>query len=110
MPALLSAESYGQRIKWPLCRPRVTPFVVTGRWGYAPVGAQGPPELYHLAEEPVAEQDIADDNAGQVQELHGLFLEHLREHGASDACIALWDRARDGGDGTWAVDYSVESE
>ncbi len=70
-----------------------------------PSAPKGVPELYNLAKDPLAEQDIADGNAGRLKELHDAFLGHLSEYGASDACIALWDKAADGGNGTWAVDY-----
>lgn len=89
-------------------RPRkaVTPFVVTAKWGYAPVGAQGRQELYDLTADPLAETDVADGNEAVMAELHGLLVEHLREHNASDATIALWESAADEATkGSWAIDY-----
>lgn len=87
-------------------RPRkaVTPFLVTDRWGYAPVGAYGRPELYDLTRDPLAAQDVAPDHGKMAAELHDLFLSHLSRHGASAECIALWGSAKEGG-GTWAIDY-----
>jgi arylsulfatase A-like enzyme len=90
----------------PGARPRkaVTPFLVTKKWGYAPVGAYGKPELYDLTKDPLAARNVASGNRRVVAELHELFLSHLREHGASEACLALWQSAKEGA-GTWAVDY-----
>ncbi len=90
----------------PNVRPRkaVTPFLVTDRWGYAPVGAYGKPELYDIRRDPLAERNIAAGHAKVVAQLHGLFLDHLKSYGASEACLALWRSAREG-EGTWAVDY-----
>jgi len=68
----------------------VTPFLVTGRWGYAPVGAEDEPELYDVTTDPLATEDVAAGNADVVAELHQLFLGHLGEHGASEALLALW--------------------
>ena len=90
----------------PGARPRkaVTPFLITKEWGYAPVGAEGKPELYDIRKDPLAEKDLAAKKPKVVAELHQLLLEHLREHGAPEAVLALWKNAREG-DGTWAVDY-----
>jgi len=68
----------------------ITPFLVTNHWGYAPVGPEGEPELYDMATDPLATRNVAADNASVVAELHQLLLEHLREHHASDALLALW--------------------
>lgn len=67
-----------------------TPFLVTDRWGYAPVGSSGKPELYDMTSDPLATCDISQDNRGVMQDLHELFLSHLREHGASDDFLSLW--------------------
>ena len=91
-------------------RPRkcCTPFVTTKRWGYAPVGACGKPELYDLANDPLAANDVAADHAPEVEELHGLLLQHLHGHGASDAFLALWENPAEG-EGAWALDYPGNS-
>lgn len=90
----------------PGTRPRkaVTPFLVTQKWGYAPVGAFGRPELYDLTKDPLAERDLAAKRPGVVKEMHALLIEHLRQHNAPESFIALWKEAKEG-DGTWAVDY-----
>ncbi len=84
-----------------------TPFLVTDRWGYAPVGAYGRPELYDLTGDPLAEHDVAADNPEVVGELHELFLAHLKEHRAPEEVLDLWrvPLEGDGGGGSWAIDY-----
>ena len=85
-----------------------TPFIVTDRWGYAPVGAGGYAELYDLVADPLAEEDVASSHAGVVTELHQLLRSHLEEHRASPEFLALWERPADGsGKGTWAIDYAL---
>jgi hypothetical protein len=81
--------------------------MVTERWGYAPVGSWGRPELYDLAVDPLAAHDIAAGHQALMQELHAMFLEHLAAHGASDAFLALWqDVSQEGAaGGIWAIDY-----
>jgi len=88
-------------------RKAVTPFLVTDQWGYAPVGALGSPELFDLSTDGLAETDVAQDHMDIVRELHPLLLDHLAEHGASDAFTSLWKDAADGtpGEGKWAIDY-----
>ena len=81
-----------------------TPFLITDQWGYAPVGAHGKPELYRLAEDPLAGIDVASDHAVEIPRLHELFVQHLRDHQTSEEFLALWDKPG-GGTGTWAVDY-----
>ena len=83
------------------------PFLVTDRWGYAPVGAYGQPELYDLTADPTAANDIAADHSGVVNDLHNLFMAHLSDHQAPEAFAALWTRTGDSetGGGGWAIDY-----
>lgn len=83
-----------------------TPFAVTSEWGYAPVGAEGNPELYRLSDDPLADNDVAADNPDVVGEMHERFLAHLREHSAPDQLLACWgSKPRRNADGTWAIDY-----
>jgi len=93
-------------------RPRkaVTPFLVTEKWGYAPVGAHGQQELYDLTSDPLAETNVANGNGKVMAELHDLLVAHLREHGASDATVALWQSAADeSARGSWAIDYPMRT-
>ena len=88
-------------------RKAVTPFLVTDRWGYAPVGALGRPELYDLSSDPLATSDVAAENGELLSELRDEFLSHLAAHGASKAFLSLW-RTGSGGStdgGAWAIDY-----
>lgn len=91
-------------------RKASTPFLVTHEWGYAPVGAQGRPELYALKTDPLAEQDMADQRPDIVAQLQQTFLDYLTEHGAPEDCVTLWKSVgrpedRNSG-GTWAIDYA----
>ncbi len=91
-------------------RKASTPFLVTEKWGYAPVGAEGEPELYDLDADPLAANDIADEHRSVVAELHKLLVKHLAAHGAPDSQVSLWGPS--GGNvpgGTWAVDYADRS-
>ena len=71
-------------------RSTVTPFVVSGSWGYAPVGAAGERELYDLRNDPLARTDVAADNAAACREMHGVLLDHLARHHATDEFLGLW--------------------
>ncbi|KYH42313.1 MAG: hypothetical protein AYL33_003120 [Candidatus Bathyarchaeota archaeon B63] len=73
-------------------RKATTPFLVTRRWGYTPIGAGGEPELYDLARDPLAENDVSGDNPDVIGEMHSLLLEHLRLHGATEDFMSLWGR------------------
>jgi hypothetical protein len=93
-------------------RPKkcVTPFLVTERWGYAPVGPHGQPQLFDLSTDPLAERNIIADHASVARDLHALLMDHLEKNGAPDTCATLWrdiDAASVDG-GAWAVDYPDE--
>lgn len=103
--AISGCHLWGTAQKPPRKAP--TPFVTTKRWGYAPVGAYGRPELYDLPADPLAANDVAADHADVCRELHALLLDHLAAHGASDDCLELWrSTSGEGGPGKWALDYS----
>jgi arylsulfatase A-like enzyme len=87
-------------------RKASTPFLVTQRWGYAPVGARGRPELYDLSVDPLAESDIAADHGEIVKELHQLFLDYLTEHNAPTEWMALWreEGNAEPAESKWAID------
>jgi len=82
------------------------PFVLNSKWGYAPVGASGKPELYDIERDPLAELDIAKDNESIVQEMHQLLIDHLRDNNSPDEALKCWGRdPRLNADGSWAIDY-----
>jgi arylsulfatase A-like enzyme len=84
-----------------------TPFLITNKWGYAPVGANGKPELYDLTIDPLAENDISKDNESVVREMHDLLISYLKEHNAPEDALKCWGRNPClNTDGSWAVDYS----
>ncbi len=90
-----------------LPRQATTPFVTAGRWGYAPVGARGRPELYDLSADPMAGHDLVADHPQEAQEMHEMLMQHLRAHHAPEALIALWqDAGSPPGQGKWAIDYT----
>ena len=65
----------------------VTPWVTDGRWGLAPVGASGSPELYDVVADPFAENDVAGANPDVVRGLSDALAAHLREHDAPPQLI-----------------------
>jgi hypothetical protein len=87
----LGVEPVAQQIGLP--RKASTPFLVTDRWGYAPVGADGKPELYDLIADPLASDDIVAARPEVAARLHGDFLAHLAEHRAPAAMVMLWGAA-----------------
>ena len=92
-------------------RRSTTPFLVTDQWGYAPVGAYGKPELYELSVDPLATNDIADQNELIVNELHSLFISHLMQHQASEEFLSFWQKPSKNqvAGGSWAIDYSKDN-
>jgi arylsulfatase A-like enzyme len=86
-------------------RETSTPFLITERWGYTPVGAYGRCELYDLEADPLATTDLAADHPDQIVELHELFLAHLQDHGAPQELLSLWHDGKAGQAGAWAIDY-----
>jgi hypothetical protein len=61
--------------------------------------------LYDLAADPLAARDVAKANEAVVDEMHRMFIRHLRKCGAADETINLWNAAGAGGAGSWARDY-----
>lgn len=90
-----------------LPRRATTPFLTTDRWGYAPVGEYGQPELYDLTTDPLASVNVAQSNQEIVKALHELFMANLTDHGAPESFVALWENAPSGeaAAGVWAIDY-----
>lgn len=81
-----------------------TPFVVTERWGYCPVGAHGAEELYDLRTDPLAARDVAAQHGDALEEMRQLIRKHLVEAGATEEVIRLWTSGRNKR-GSWARDY-----
>ncbi|MBI4559350.1 MAG: sulfatase [Candidatus Hydrogenedentes bacterium] len=69
-----------------------TPFLVTGKWGYAPVGANGKPELYALNKDPLAEENVAGKHPRMIEQMQRFFIEYLKEHEAPDCVITRWSQ------------------
>jgi len=70
-------------------RKATTPFLVTDRWGYTPVGAYGRCELYDLASDPLAETDVVADHPDQIADLYDLLLSHLVDHAAPHQVVRI---------------------
>ena len=85
-------------------RRRPTPFLVTKDWGYAPVGESGRQELYDIKSDPLATNNVSSGNEETMNELAGLFLDHLKEHGVDENLFDFW-RSAGGDGGKWAIDY-----
>ena len=68
----------------------VSPFIVNERWGYAPVGHSGTPELYDLSEDPVATQDVAAIHSNVVEEMDRKLEEFMKHHNAPAETIECW--------------------
>ncbi len=89
-------------------RRATTPFLITEQWGYAPLGAYGENEIYHLSSDSLAENDLSQHNNNLIKELYHLFKEHLIQNHASEELISLWDKRRwqKPSGGKWATDYT----
>ncbi|MCE2459474.1 MAG: hypothetical protein J4F38_01665 [Pseudomonadales bacterium] len=58
-----------------------------GRWGFAPIGASGSPELYDIVDDPFTENDVAGANPDAIRDLRDGLVAHLRQHDASQGLI-----------------------
>ncbi|MBD3180807.1 sulfatase-like hydrolase/transferase [Candidatus Poribacteria bacterium] len=84
-----------------------TPFLVTEKWGYTPVGAEGNPELYDISVDPLAANNISKDNQDIVKQMHGLLIDHLNKYEAPQDTLKCWGKNPTlNADGSWAIDYS----
>ena len=68
-----------------------TPVLYTERWAYAPIGAQGVPELYDLTSDPYAESDVASQHPDVVAQLHESLLSWLRSVDAPAEAIQVFE-------------------
>jgi len=71
----------------------ITPFLTTGRWGYAPVGSDGSPELYDLEKDPGAHTNVVDGNEATVREVHQQFIQGLRDLRDDPGFLSMWSDA-----------------
>ncbi|MBN1350213.1 sulfatase [candidate division KSB1 bacterium] len=71
-----------------------TPFLVTDRWGFAPIGAAGKPELFDLNEDALAARNIADNNRKLISELSTLFTDYLKSSNAPESMIRSFENKR----------------
>jgi len=67
-----------------------TPVLYTTEWAYAPIGADGERELYHLADDPYAETNVAADYPAIVRTLQERLVEWLYQIGAPDEAISVF--------------------
>lgn len=68
----------------------VTPFVVSQKWGYTPVGADGDEELYDMENDPWAERNIISEHADAAEAMQSALIELMRGVDAPDATIQCW--------------------
>jgi hypothetical protein len=66
-----------------------SPFLVTDRWGYTPIGVEGRPELYDLGVDPLAVNDLAENSQGILDDsaaaqCPGAFYLLLEGYGEKD--------------------------
>ncbi len=72
-------------------RPKsVTPMLYTREWAYAPIGDEGRPMLFSLADDPAAERDVAAGHPQAVKEIHGKLLAWLEEMGAPSEAVEVF--------------------
>jgi arylsulfatase A-like enzyme len=68
-----------------------TPMLYTDRWAYAPIGADGRPELFDLDVDPYAERSVAGEQPKVIRELHGRLVAWLREMDAPRETLAWFE-------------------
>jgi arylsulfatase A-like enzyme len=69
----------------------LSPFVITKKWGYTPLGAKGEQELYDIVKDPLASNNIAKKHPDVLIEMRKLLQEHLLEHGAAEDFAMIWE-------------------
>ena len=67
-----------------------TPVVYTAEWAYAPIGADGRPELYRLEADPYAEQNIIDQHADVAKQMQAMLLAFLHNHNAPAEALTFF--------------------
>ena len=66
----------------------VTPVLHAEGWAYAPIGPDGRRELFDLRADPYCEQDVAADEPGVADDLHGKLIGWLTDLGAPAEAVA----------------------
>jgi arylsulfatase A-like enzyme len=70
-----------------------TPFIITERWGLAPIGEHGRPQLYDLSADSRCEHDVYDDERATAKDLLDLFFEQMKEADAKPESLDFWQDA-----------------
>jgi arylsulfatase A-like enzyme len=70
----------------------VTPVFYRDQWAYAPIGADGRPELFDLSRDPAAERNMAARSARTVGRLQAGFQDWLRHLHAPPEAVEVFDR------------------
>ncbi len=69
-----------------------TPALYTSRWAYVPAGPDGQRELYDLEADPYAETNLAPEQPEIVDDLHGQFLQWLKDRNAPEDWRMMFDK------------------
>jgi len=69
---------------------KTTPMLYTARWAYAPIGAQGTPELYDLERDAYAERNVIDQHGHVAEELHTQLLDWLQRMDAPAEAVGVF--------------------
>jgi len=65
-----------------------TPVLTTKEWAYAPIGAEGDPELFDLRTDPYGETNVIAAHRDTARDLHACLLDWLREMEAPEEAVA----------------------
>jgi len=68
-----------------------TPLLYTEKWAYVPIGVGDGPELFEIATDPYAEDNVAADHPDVVGQLHARFLDWMRQIDAPADSIAVYE-------------------
>lgn len=68
-----------------------TPVLYTDKWAYAPIGADGEPELYDIVSDPYAESDLASRHPRVMALLHQELLSWMRKIGSPAEAVAMFE-------------------
>jgi len=68
------------------------PFLCADKWGFVPVGQESHPELYDLAEDPFAENELSKDKVKIVKEMQDAFIAHIEEFEGTQEVVDYWKK------------------